>query len=202
MRFCSKCGNEVEEGTVFCQNCGNKLEETVSASETAAGTAEQNKRSSNKIVGIVVTAVLAVIAIILIVNLTSSVFSGGYKKPIKLFCEAVEKGDSKKLKKAFPSGVSSLLTDNLDYYLDEVSDVKSVKYKIIEKTKVKKADKEDTLSNSMLYYYLSDSDMDDIGNIYIVKTKITVKGKDDTETNELTFTIGDTNEGWRILNLK
>lgn len=106
MRFCAKCGAQIQENVKFCPKCGAKIPEQKKEVAYADKQRVSVKRKKSKL------GVLAVIALIIILGVGVAViktkpFSGGipeYEQPIKEYVEAVNNDDEKLLEDAIVDG--------------------------------------------------------------------------------------------------
>lgn len=97
VKFCAKCGREIQEGAKFCPACGAPVQNV----EPAAGFTQASKKASPRVMlaaaGIVAVIVLAVIGV--------KLFSGtGYQKPIENLEKGLNEQDMDLLAKVFVDG--------------------------------------------------------------------------------------------------
>ncbi len=106
MRFCAKCGAQIQENVKFCPKCGAKIPERKKEVAYADKQRVSVKRKKSKL------GVLAVVALIIILGVGVAViktkpFSGGipeYEQPIKEYVEAVNNDDEELLEDAIVDG--------------------------------------------------------------------------------------------------
>lgn len=135
-KFCTKCGAQLDDGTVFCTVCGEKLDANVNNQTAQAVTnqpADQGDKSMldsfkenvnmetvknfknnpnfNLIVGAGVVVVAAIVVIALLVSLIGG---GGYKGAISDYFNAIENADGKKLMNTYPKFAIKAMEDDLD----------------------------------------------------------------------------------------
>ncbi len=219
MGFCSNCGSEMKEGSMFCSNCGAKAadagQQEVSnaqgmpnySSNGYPGYAQQgNKPNNNKIIGMAVVGVAVLAVVFLLVKLFGAIGTSGYETPIKYICEGMQKGSYKTMKKAFPE----YITDQLDrYFGDDAEDtmdelVESLKdeygkgvkitYKIIDKDKLDKDDIEE-LEDEVKYRY---NKKVKIKEAYELEVKMKVKGSEGSDEDEMDVTVIKVGSKWYL----
>ena len=81
--FCSKCGNEIIEGSVFCSNCGNKIEQVnnntinestkpqndiINEKHNSKEQIDENSKPRNKKIKIIISIIIGIIAIGILVT--------------------------------------------------------------------------------------------------------------------------------------
>ncbi len=245
MKFCSKCGAQLEDDARFCAKCGNP---TAPAAEQPTAQAEENTQQApppesgipygqpvqpdagipygqpvqpagskvkdfftgmatnkNRLIGFIVTCVLAVIVLILVINLASCVFGGGYETPIKKLCNGMEDGDAKEIMEAFPlDGVSDALGQwglSMDSLLESLEDsldvakVDSVSYKIKDKDKVDSDDYRDHISSSFAMFVSTG----DIDAMYELEVEMTVKINGEKDTQEVDAVVAKIDGDWKLV---
>ncbi len=220
MGFCSNCGSELKEGTVFCSNCGTKAAD---AGQQAPGNTQQvmpnytsngytgynqqgNKPNNNKIIGMAVVGVAALAVFFILVKLFGGITPPGYEQPIKYVCDGIENGSFKTMMKAFPE----YITDQMeDYYGDEMDELmdgmvenlkdqygKRVKisYKVTDKDKMDKDDIE-TLEEDVEYNY---DEKVNIKDAYEIEVEMKVKGSEGSDEDESTVTVIKVGSKWYL----
>ncbi len=215
MGFCSNCGSEIKEGTVFCSNCGAK---TADAGQQQAGntqgmqnnntygnfTPQSNKPNNNKIIGMAVVGVAALVGLFILVKLFGVFTTPGYEKPLQYVCDGLEKGNLKTMMKAFPSYITEEMEDYYDDYADVFADNmkeqleeefgKNVKvsYKVTDKDKLDKDDIEE-LVEDIEYFY---DEKVKIKDAYELEVEMKVKGKDGSDESEDSITVIKIGSKW------
>lgn len=107
--YCFKCGNKIEDGSIFCENCGTKMVENVKTKsgkkkgvEIAQNLATSAATTGGKIVknhvstGVKIASISAIIAVVL--GLVNFYFTYMVETPtdvVQTFTEAVDKQDVK-----------------------------------------------------------------------------------------------------------
>ena len=209
MKFCEKCGAQMEDNMAFCMNCGAKVEGVAGAAPAADGAVA--KKSPAKLIGLAVAAV----AVILVVVLAFSIFGGGYKSAVKSFTNVVYKGKTKQTEKLAPEDVWDYIDEKYDVDADDVADYiedmyedeideledelgKNIKisYKIegtkkLEKREIKKINK------ALEEKY--DMDDDSVKTAYKVEVDFKYKGKEDYDSNETFITAAKIGGKWYLL---
>ena len=205
MAFCSKCGAKLEEGTKFCGTCGAEqtVQETPVAQEApkaeapAADAKEAKPVDKNKMVGLIAFAVVAVVAIVLVVALFSSIFGGGYKKPLKTIKKAInsQTTDVEDLFDVLPKFVGTAYDDALALVKDIDKDmVEELEDGIAEGLESIYEGLEDTYGKKVkLSYEITDKekldkdDCEDIAEYYtgVVESLEDALGVDITDKDEL-----------------
>lgn len=199
MAFCKFCGKEIPEGSA-CDCAG--------AQAAPAAAEELNQpASNNQTKGLIVIAGAAVLLIVILVMLISSL-SGGYKKPVKDFVKAINKGDGEKFMETMLTddmidelGDDGLeLMDNLIGYIteaakDQYGDNAKFSIKIKDKEKI---DKDDLKDLESVYSSTYDADIE-ISKGYELEVEVSVKGKEGKNSNETELdVIKIKGEGWKL----
>lgn len=97
VKFCAKCGREIQEGAKFCPACGAPVQNA----GLTAGSPQVSAKSSPKMI---IAAVGAVAAIVLIV-IGVKIFSGaGYQQPIENLEKGLNEQDMDLLAETFVDG--------------------------------------------------------------------------------------------------
>ena len=97
MKFCAKCGKEIQEGVKFCPACGAPVQNA----EQTAGSVQVSVKSSPKFI---IAAVGVVAAIVLIVVGVKLFAGAGYQQPIENLEKGLNEQDMDLLSKAFVNG--------------------------------------------------------------------------------------------------
>ena len=92
---CPKCGNEIDEGSVFCKHCGNRIgEKTDNSPGTGAATSLVSDMS---IISKYKKPIIAVVAIVIVVFLAKTIFGGSgnssYKDVVENYINSMKKCD-------------------------------------------------------------------------------------------------------------
>lgn len=87
-KFCSKCGNELEENVKFCNQCGATVEVKKVESVTDTPTQKRGNGLDKKAIGVVLALVVVIGIIVAIANGNKP-----YEKPLQYFVEGVNSGD-------------------------------------------------------------------------------------------------------------
>ena len=98
MKFCNKCGAQVEDDVMFCPSCGNQVDAAPAAEQASnpiatAADAVEAKLGDKK--GLIIGAAVIVVAAILVIVLLSALFGGSGKAATKKFMKAFKNGDVK-----------------------------------------------------------------------------------------------------------
>lgn len=219
MGFCSNCGSEMKEGSVFCSNCGTKTADSLQqatgntqgmpnyTSNSYTGVSQQmNKPNNNKIIGMAVVGVAALAVLFIVFKLFGAITTPGYEKPIKYVCEGIEKGSFKTMMKAFPEYITDQLEDRYGEDLDDQMDdlVESledeygkrvkVSYKITDKDKLDKDDIED-LEDRIKYNY---DEKVKIKEAYELEVSMKIKGSEDKDEDETDVTVIKIGSKWYL----
>ncbi len=219
MGFCSNCGTEMREGTVFCSNCGAKAPDAGqqapvnpqnmpnNTSYAYTGYNQQGKKpNNNKIIGMAVVGVVALAVLFLLVKLFGAITTPGYEKPIKNFCEGIEKGSFKTMMKAFPE----YITDQMeDYYGDEMDEMMEslvesledeygkrikISYKVKDKDKLDKDDVKE-LEDDVRYIY---DEKVKIKEAYEIDVELKIKGSEDSDKDKSSITVIKIGSNWYL----
>jgi len=247
--ICSNCGKNNAEGSAFCEDCGTALTtgnmqtpspapevpteapaempmDTPVATEAPAydmpapdmadaAPAPEKKSDSKTIITIV--AAVAVIAVV-IFGITT-IFGGGYKKPIDQYFDGINSGKAETFIKAFSKGqekeikkddeemddVKDMLEERKKYleeaYEDEIGDDIKIKYKVLDAVKMTKDElNDDDIDECEEWleeeYY--DDDVE-ISSGYRVALKITYKGDKGSKEQFTTMEVYKVNGHWCIL---
>lgn len=147
----------------------------------------------------VILVAISVIVFIFILASLISIMSGGYKKPIKSFCNSIEKTDVEEFKKSFPESVvnsmdneqiESKLEDLKEYLEDDYGDNLRINVEFMDKLKVEKEERK-TLEDN---YNVT------IDKAYEVCFKISIKGKDDKASRFCILYVAKVDGDWVLLN--
>jgi hypothetical protein len=229
MRFCGKCGAQVEDGVKFCAKCGNPMPveqenggqpntgyvptgyapdgtKQSAGAGSVGGFVSSLKSDKNRLIGFCVTVVLAIVAIILVVNLASCVFGGGYEAPIKKLCKAMEKGDVDELIDAFAldglDDTLSLVGMSMSDITDEMEDdIDDIKCDSVSYkiTDKEKVDKDDYASNIDSTFTFLGVSADDISGMYKLEVEFTAKKDGEKESESASVVVAKVNGDWKIV---
>lgn len=226
MAFCKFCGKEIPDGSVCdcpeaqaaaaaSTSSDASSVETSSAAETSSPepsspypTEEASVKPSGSKTGAAVLIAGLVIVLLIIIGIISAIAGGGYKKPVKNFAKALNKGDGKLL-------AETMLTDEIldevdDDDFDDLSDTlesiidfaedeygKNIKFSISieDKEKLSKSEIKDIEEE---YEDNFDAKVE-ITKGYELDTELTIKGKDGKDEDDLTITVVKIKgEGWKL----
>ncbi len=215
MKFCQQCGTQLPDDANVCSQCGVSTAEQVEqpvAAEAEAPIAESveaevtaqaapaagfNIESLKKLapLGAAALAVIVVIAIVI------SLFSGGYKDPVKYY-EQISNGNYKNVEKMAPKAVwEQLEEENDDFDLAELKEEaeeswedtleyleeeygKNIKIKIKVTDSKKLSDKKlDDLKDAIHDNY-DEIAKKSITAAYELDVEMTIKGSEDEDDNE------------------
>lgn len=203
--FCTKCGKQVQEGSVVCPYCGSPLAAPQAAPQPAPQAANNNivgniadkaKKGDKKLLYIVAAAAVAVVVIILILclllgNGPKSVVKNYLKKSEKL-SEQQEKLDSKYLMFANKKALKKL-----DLWDDDDDEKIKTSWKV---TKVKKYGKKDDVTEGVrAYVEKKDGDGDKVKSVAIVQVTLTAKIDGEKEKRDMYFTCAKIGGNWYLL---
>jgi len=205
-KFCTNCGNQIEEGAAVCSQCGTKVE-----AETAVKAKFDPIAWFKGLDQTVRYITLGVVGVLVIAIVLISAFSGGgYTKPVDNFFDGFISGDADKMMKAFPEEVVEELEDSDYFDLDDIEDMldelvdeledeygKRVKfsYKVEEKDSLseKKLDAlKDELKDS---YGISKKDVKDAMTLEL---EMTIKGSEDKDSEDMEMTVVKIGGKWYL----
>lgn len=88
VKFCSKCGNELEENVKFCNQCGATVEVKKVESVTDTPTQKRGNGLDKKAIGVV-------LAFVVVIGIIAAIASGNkpYEKPLQYFVDGINRGD-------------------------------------------------------------------------------------------------------------
>lgn len=237
MKFCNKCGAQLEDNAKFCAKCGNQMEEVQTpVEENPQSTVQPDNgagyipgtnvplgqppksfgtkikeffqslaTNKNRLIGFIVTCVLAIVAVWLIVSLVGCVFGGGYEKPIKNLCSGLEKGDADKIMDALPfDGIEEAMEKmglSMDMFTDELEDglddlkMDSVDYKVKKKNKIDEDDYSENISSTFKMFI----ETDDIDGMYELDLELTVKMDGEKNTEDVNVVVAKIDGNWKIV---
>lgn len=188
LKFCSKCGSEITEGSKFCKQCGVAIESPV---ETENQTVVVRKKHEDKKFFIKLGAV--VVAIVLVMSLLSNVFGvPAYEKPLKNQVAAINQNNTKKYLKTFGDALrKELEEDDWDYYKERLKEMKKMSYKVVSTSTMS----EDSLGYSWKlaekYFTMG------IDEVMILETEIIYETMDgDNGTVDIEFVVAKSNGKW------
>lgn len=114
--FCSQCGEKLEENEKFCHKCGAPVyKNNQTAGNQGAGNFSMavGKKAYVKRPYLLVAAVLCIVFVVIGIWFAGS---RGYKKPVQVFMEGIEKQDLHQAASVlFPKEVEQQLGMNLDW---------------------------------------------------------------------------------------
>lgn len=206
-KLCEYCGAELNGTEKVCPKCGaptavkeaeknnaSTVTETVDNSVNYEQTAQVNNTKKG---GVAIKIIIALIIVAIIAGVTIlvvNIFGNSYKKPIDYFCEALEKGDSKKFLKIYPDIMVEDMDDddkeNMEETLESAKESFEDKYgeKIkvsFKETKKKKMDKDELKEGQeTLEDEYKKGKKTKVTAGYTITGNLTIKGKDDSETFE------------------
>lgn len=206
MAFCKYCGREIPENSVC--DCPDAQAEANNNPASGAPANETQTVASNQKTGFVVIGVAVAILLIIIIALLSSIFGGGYKKPVKDFEKSLNEGDGKlfieaMLPEKFLDDVddsqyeliSDLVGSLKDFAEDEYG--KNVKF-IIDIEDKEKLEKDEISALESLYTSTYGLDVE-ITKGYELDTELTVKGKKGKDSKDMELVVFKIEgEGWKI----
>lgn len=188
--------------------------------------AVQPGSNKNLIIGIVV--IVAVIAAIVVsIILLGDKKSGGkddddtpaYEKPVETLCDALMKGDSKKIYQVtMPKSVikyyeeegyidwdvmDETLEDALDEFRDEFGDNFKLTYKVTDKKKLSDSKIDNYESTYSMWASMTDKDEDDFvpSEAYKLEVELTAKGSEDKDTDEGSVVVAKVDGSWIFLDM-
>ena len=139
--FCERCGASNPDDGNVCMSCGHPIPDY----------AKMMQRGTDY--GKYIKPAVAVVAVIIVIGLLSSLFGGGYKKPIKKMVKYAKTAETDYFFDAFPKNLVDELDkdamDELEEELEEAEDVLKdiddlkISYKIEDKEKMDEDDRED-----------------------------------------------------------
>lgn len=202
MTFCSNCGKPLQDGEVCsCQYGGGIV-------------AQNNKNNVGKGLAVMGAGLVAGVAVIVLVF--SSLFGGGYKKPVKDYVKALNHCDTKKLlsvmlpddkikelKKemkdsiidwdALLDKIDESLEDNMEELEDDYGKNVKISAEILDKKKIKGDELEEIQEE---YEDLYDAE---VKKAYKLNVEMTIKGKKDKETNKSSlYVVKVKGDDWKI----
>lgn len=100
MKFCGKCGAQLEDDAVFCGKCGNSCGQQAAPSGNSEPRAKKNNADKGKIVKFIAAGAAVIVAVFAIIFLTTKVIGSGAisaKSAVKHYIKAVYSVDVKKV---------------------------------------------------------------------------------------------------------
>lgn len=199
MKFCEKCGAQVEDNNAFCLACGAKMDDAANTADNAGDAAAP--LDTQKLIKIGVIAVAAILVIVII----SSLFGGGYKGAAKKWVKANLQGKTGVVKSLAPKDIWEYYDDELKVDVDDVKDAvedshddsldewedeygknPKVSYKV---ESSKKLDKRDVKKINKALEERYDIDDNLVKAAYRVEIDVKIKGKDDYYSNDTFITV-------------
>lgn len=198
-KFCTNCGNMLEEGVDVCSKCGAKVDaEPKAAVKTKIDPVAWFKGLDQTVryitLGVVGVLVLAIVLI-------SAFSGGGYTKPLDNFFDGAFGADVDKLLKAMPEEVVEEIEDSdymdiddledmLDELLEEMEDEYGKRVKVSYKVEDKKELSEKKLD--ALKDELKDSygiSKKDVKKAMELELEVTIKGSEDKDSNDMEVVV-------------
>lgn len=125
-KFCSKCGNQLEENVKFCKQCGVTVEVKEVESVTDVQTQKTDPVSGKKTIGVVLAFVVVIAIIAAIGNGNKS-----YEKPLQYFAEGINNHDYSTYSKAIrPDELEEWGYMYEDDFEEQWSEIDNVKFKV------------------------------------------------------------------------
>lgn len=195
MKYCKFCGNEIADDGI-CTCAESQAQGNVSSGNPTETSSTGASIGQNKSLLIGAGAILAVIVIVIV--LISSMFSGGYQKPIDNFVKGFNKCNAKTMMKAFPEDMMDKDDKVTDKDLETLigtlemfygDDIK-ISYDIEGKAKLDKDEIED----------LEDELDVKISKAYEVDVNLEISGDDEEEEDVTSFVVAKIKgEGWKLV---
>lgn len=223
---CSKCGAELKEGAKFCVTCGTPVAEapateTVNPAPAAApqqsaqptdvkktvndaadklteAVNKATKKEFKKPVVLGVCAAAVVLVLVILISIIANVAGGAYKKPINNLAKGINKENDKKIATCFAP--NKCFDGDYDDIADSYKGLENVKFKIYDKHKVNKADREKYIERSQLAKWV-DEDTDDIklSQCYKVIVHMEYEYSDNKSCVATELVVGKYKGTWYIL---
>lgn len=217
MKFCGKCGTQLEDDAVFCGKCGTPCaneqaskQNTVNNSQTANNPANKlnNMVKGTDMKKLIIGAALAVVAIFVAIFFFRSVIGSGAitaKGAVKDYFKAQEKQSASKLISATMSSrmykVADVKKSELkEEYKENFEDEDKVSFKSIKIKKSKNISKL-LVKSTNSYYALSSGKNPKISKMreVTVSYKYREEGDDEWEKDEMTLTLYKSSGNWYVL---
>lgn len=216
--FCTNCGSNLSNDTLFCNNCGTKVVGqqqqatmntgtvpfAVNQGSTYGGVQYPQKRGKNKwMIPAIVGATVAIIILLWVVLMATP----GYSKPVKYMVKGMQKGNYSVMLKAYPSFMRDEMEEQILGYSDDAKEAMkkmhgilvagygkdfSISYKVMDKEKIDSSEVED-LEENINYRY--DKDVD-IEAAYELEVKLTIKGELNRNSTTTTITVFKMGSKW------
>lgn len=191
MKFCSKCGNSMEDDARVCPGCGEAQEVKTDVVAAVKGKLAANNKLLPMIAG-------AAVGVIVLIVLLVSLFTPGYKKAAKKFCKAFTKFDVEKMIDLMPDFMyEDLDKDEIrDMANDMKSDYKgiSISYVITDSTKMDAETRSDLEDHFDTWYDKSVKVKDG----YYVHVKFKMKKDGEKDEENLSLSVIKIGSEWKV----
>lgn len=191
MKFCSKCGNSMEDDARVCPGCGEAQEVKTDVVAAVKGKLAANNKLLPMIAG-------AAVGVIVLIVLLVSLFTPGYKKAAKKFCKAFTKFDVEKMIDLMPDFMyEDLDKDEIrDMANDMKSDYKgiSISYVITDSAKMDAETRSDLEDHFDTWYDKSVKVKDG----YYVHVKFKMKKDGEKDEENLSLSVIKIGSEWKV----
>lgn len=186
-KYCSKCGNELQEGIKFCKKCGAAVQETQPEINVAKPTVRKKKVNKMRIIIGAVAAVIIIACVALISGVISNISVPDYEKPLKAQMDGINKNDTKKY-------IDSLLETekvgyDTEYLMDSMKEVKSVSYNVAETKKM-------SVSSLLGTGAVLGFSMKDVQDAMTLVVDLNYRGTDGDGSRQIEFDVVKLNDKW------
>lgn len=191
MKFCGKCGTQMENNVKFCPSCG---EAQTDMADPVAAVKDTVVKHKQMILKVAVVAVAAVLVIVLLAKL----FTPGYKKVANKYLDAIEDMRVDKMLDCWPDFMTEDLDKDelkeLQEEADDEMDGIKISCKITETEKMSDETIEAMENTFDLYYDKSVN----IKKGYVVTADMTLKKDGEKETMSFTFQVIKIGSKWYV----
>jgi hypothetical protein len=224
--FCTNCGTNLSNDTLFCTICGAKVAgnqqqasgntgavpfvEGYQSTPTYGGNQYPQKSNNKKTIMIAGIAAAAFIFIVIIILVGKSILTPNYNKPIKYMVKGMQNGDFDLMMKAYPDFMKDQIEESLAYYSDDINDFMKEYMNTFKEqygdnfvVTYKIVDKEkldssdvESLEEEIEYTYDEKINIDEI---YELDVELSIKGSDGEDSDTSTFTVFKVGSKWYIM---
>lgn len=220
-KFCSKCGNKLDDNAVFCNMCG-AAQGQQAAQPVNIGNIPQTegaaavKGSSGKTIGIIIA--VAAVVVVAVVLLLIFGLKDNYTEPLDNFVKVYNDGDVKAMKTFVAPynddvrdvlGLDDKADIDVEQYAEQANegfkeyfgDNVKMSYTVTDEEKIDKADLDDYSPLKDYEDDLSEEELDEYKLTKAYKLWITYKVKSDTtdEKDTTTVVVGKINGNWYLI---